>query len=83
MLHFLYVFYDHLRRHILHKHLFDIVYIILNIEYYVNSMKIFLFKILKENKKILDDQFDAGEYSDKAKSGNAEKGNPADIAARM
>ena len=35
------------------------------------------------NKGILDDQFDAGEYSDRAKSGNAEKGNPADIAARM
>lgn len=35
------------------------------------------------NKEILDDQFDAGEYSDKAKKGGEEKGNPADIAARM
>lgn len=36
------------------------------------------------NKEILDDQFDAGEYSDKAKKGGeSEKGNPADIAARM
>lgn len=36
------------------------------------------------NKEILDDQFDAGEYSDKAKKGGeSDKGNPADIAARM
>lgn len=36
------------------------------------------------NRKILDDQFDAGEYSDKAKkNGESDKGNPADIAARM
>lgn len=36
------------------------------------------------NKEILDDQFDAGEYSDKTKKGDeSEKGNPADIAARM
>lgn len=36
------------------------------------------------NKEILDDQFDAGEYSDKAKKGGeSENGNPADIAARM
>lgn len=36
------------------------------------------------NKEILDDQFDAGEYSDKSKKNSeSEKGNPADIAARM
>ena len=36
------------------------------------------------NKEILDDQFDAGEYSDKTKKGDeSDKGNPADIAARM
>lgn len=35
-------------------------------------------------KDVLNDQFDAGEYSDKAKKDNgADNGNPADIAARM
>lgn len=36
------------------------------------------------NREVLDNQFDAGEYSDKGKKGGeSDKGNPADIAARM